>query len=266
MAPWSMKVKRHWTGGAPSISYMDEGGGDVVVLLHEMGGSLRSWDAAAALLSSRYRVIRIDQRGAGQSEKVRVAYGQAELCEDLSAVLEAIEVVEPVLICAVASASATAASYALASPERVRGLVLASPGFGVEGTALKEALARAELVDAQGMRALVDGAMQGMYPPSIRGPSFDEYRSRFLTADPSGFSLAYRAFAKSEIRIEDIAAPALLLAGALDIRPLSVTQAMAARMRKARVEVVERAGHVMQVQRPDAVTDAIIRFDEELRG
>lgn len=123
-------------------------------------------------------------------------------------------------------------------------------------------MARADLVEAQGMRALVDGAMQAMYPPSIRGPSFEEYRSRFLATDPSGFALAYRAFAKAEVRLEDIAVPVLLLAGALDIRPLAVTQAMCRSLRTARVEVVERAGHVMQAQRPDAVADAIVRFDE----
>ena len=48
--------------------------GRSVVLMHELGGTLHSWDAIAPRLSARYRVLRYDQRGAGLSEKVRTDF------------------------------------------------------------------------------------------------------------------------------------------------------------------------------------------------
>ena len=42
--------------------------GPTVVLLHEAGGALESWDAVAAALRLRCRVLRYDQRGFGMSE------------------------------------------------------------------------------------------------------------------------------------------------------------------------------------------------------
>ena len=39
--------------------------GPAVVLMHELGGTLNSWDAVAPRLAARYRVLRYDQRGSG---------------------------------------------------------------------------------------------------------------------------------------------------------------------------------------------------------
>jgi pimeloyl-ACP methyl ester carboxylesterase len=42
-----------------------------LVLIHEMGGTLESWDAALPLLAGRRRALRYDTRGAGLSQKIR---------------------------------------------------------------------------------------------------------------------------------------------------------------------------------------------------
>ena len=54
-----------------SIYYKLAGKGPVVVLMHELGGTLDSWDEVAPGLSENFTVLRYDQRGSGLSEKVR---------------------------------------------------------------------------------------------------------------------------------------------------------------------------------------------------
>src|SRR6516165_7023837 len=54
-----------------SIHFELAGHGPSVVLLHEMGGTLDSWDGIAPALSERFRTLRNVQRGSGLSEKVR---------------------------------------------------------------------------------------------------------------------------------------------------------------------------------------------------
>ena len=46
-----------------SIHYEIAGQGPSVVLLHEMGGTLDSWDGIFPALSERFRTLRYDQRG-----------------------------------------------------------------------------------------------------------------------------------------------------------------------------------------------------------
>src|SRR5947209_170838 len=71
-----------------SIHFELAGQGPSVVLLHEMGGTLDSWDGIAPALSKRFRTLRYDQRGSGLSEKVRQPITTEILVEDLEAVLQ----------------------------------------------------------------------------------------------------------------------------------------------------------------------------------
>ena len=52
-----------------SIHYELAGNGPSLVLLHEMGGTLDSWDGIFPALSAGFRTLRYDQRGFGVSEK-----------------------------------------------------------------------------------------------------------------------------------------------------------------------------------------------------
>src|SRR5919201_1628854 len=72
-----------------SIHFELAGEGPSVVLLHEMGGTLASWDGIVPALSAQFRTLRYDQRGSGLSEKVRQAITTELLVEDLEAVLQA---------------------------------------------------------------------------------------------------------------------------------------------------------------------------------
>ena len=71
-----------------SINFELGGKGPSVVLLHEMGGTLDSWDGIFPALSERFRTLRYDQRGSGLSEKVREPITTEILEEDLEAVLQ----------------------------------------------------------------------------------------------------------------------------------------------------------------------------------
>ncbi len=73
-----------WTdANGISIHYELAGQGASVVLLHEMGGTLASWDGIAPALAQNYRVLRYDQRDARLTEKVRAITTEILLAEDL---------------------------------------------------------------------------------------------------------------------------------------------------------------------------------------
>ena len=88
-----------------SIHYELAGRGPSLVLLHEMGGTLDSWDGIFPALSERFRTLRYDQRGSGLSEKVRQPITTEILVEDLEAVLEASALPPPYHFVTVAAAT-----------------------------------------------------------------------------------------------------------------------------------------------------------------
>src|SRR5262245_12150841 len=102
-----------------SIHYELAGRGPSLVLLHEMGGTLASWDGIAPTLSKRFRTLRYDQRGSGLSEKVRQPITTEILVEDLEAVLGDTELAPPYHFVTVAAATMQTLIYMSRHPDRV---------------------------------------------------------------------------------------------------------------------------------------------------
>src|SRR5262249_40406022 len=76
-------------GDSVALRARAEGAGGLpLLLIHEMGGCLESWDRLAPFLVKRGMVVRYDQRGHGVSEKVR-AMTLDELVADALAVADA---------------------------------------------------------------------------------------------------------------------------------------------------------------------------------
>src|SRR5882762_1794696 len=71
-----------------SLRYAVEGSGKTVVLIHEMGGTMESWDLVVPLLAGKRRVVRYDTRGAGFSEKIRSVLNIDTMTDDLIALLD----------------------------------------------------------------------------------------------------------------------------------------------------------------------------------
>ena len=66
-------------------------GPETVVLIHEVGGCIESWDEAHAAFRRQFRVLRYDQRGFGLSEKTRVITMDG-IVADLAALLDALQI------------------------------------------------------------------------------------------------------------------------------------------------------------------------------
>ena len=105
------------TANGISIHYQLAGDrGPVVILLHEMGGTLHSWDGIVPTLSRTFRTLRYDQRGAGQSEKVRAPFTNATLVDDLDAIVESLRLEPPFHLVTVAAATAQALVFMARHP------------------------------------------------------------------------------------------------------------------------------------------------------
>jgi pimeloyl-ACP methyl ester carboxylesterase len=115
-----------------SIYYKLAGNGPVVVLMHELGGTLDSWDEVAPGLSENFTVLRYDQRGSGLSEKVREPYTNDTLVGDLEGVLKGLKLSPPYSFVTVAAAVTHVLGFMQRHPEQVRSFVFGNPAPGVD--------------------------------------------------------------------------------------------------------------------------------------
>jgi pimeloyl-ACP methyl ester carboxylesterase len=239
-------------------------GSDTLLLMHEMGGTLESWDGILPLLLRRYRVLRYDQRGAGLSEKPRQPFTLADAGNDAVALLDALDVRMPVVPIGTAVGGAVALHVAAAHPGRVRAVIATSPATGVPAERRPALLERAALLEREGTRATVDPGLDRGYPPALRSDAarFAQTRAQRLGADPFGQAATMRMLAGMDMAVDlaSITCPALLVAGRHDgDRPPEGVEAVASAIRGSTYRVLD-SGHFMAIQTPELLAAEIFAF------
>ncbi|MEA2737909.1 MAG: 3-oxoadipate enol-lactonase [Acetobacteraceae bacterium] len=97
-----------------SLRYDISGSGPTtLVLIHEMGGTLDSWDQVLPALNNGRVVLRYDTRGAGLSEKINGAVTWDQMADDLAALLDALGIAGRVALAGIAVGAAIAVHFAV---------------------------------------------------------------------------------------------------------------------------------------------------------
>lgn len=252
-----------------SLRYQIEGpeDGDTIVLLHEMGMMLESWDDVAPVLAKRHRVLRYDLRGFGLSEKILGAVTIEQEVSDLSQLLDSLGIKGPVTLIGGAVGGAIALKYAATNPQQVHAVVAISPAAGVPATQRGQALASAARIERGGLRPLLDN-MEDIYPSSIRTDPdrLAKFRALQLANDPISMAATLRMIATTDFDtvLPAIRCPVLMIAAGLyPARPVEGVRTLAARIPRGRF-VLLQTGHFMGLQSPSLLLAEITAFLENI--
>ena len=157
--------------------------------------------------------------------------------------------------------------YRLA-PERVRRLALCSTGvhpLGAEEPAKRRALQA--IGHARGFEALVDTWLPPMVADANRDkPIYDAMRQMCLDAGQAVFDAQINAQLvrpEQESVLAEIRCPALVMTGELDTwSPPAQHEAMASRIADSTLVIVRGAGHMLPLEAPETVNQAIAAWLE----
>jgi pimeloyl-ACP methyl ester carboxylesterase len=110
------------------VAYRDEGSGDeVLLLIHGMAGSSRTWHGVLPALSAKYRVIAPDLPGHGQSSKPRGDYSLGAFAAFLRDLLRELDI-ERVTVVGQSLGGGVAMQFSYQHPEYCERLVLIGSG------------------------------------------------------------------------------------------------------------------------------------------
>jgi len=250
------------------VEYDVRGKGPAALLLHAFPLGLSMWDPQVEALAPTHRVVRFDARGFGGSGVDEVTPLAMERIADDGAFLLDQLWIEKAVVLGCSMGGYAAFAFARRHPRLLAGLVLQDTRAGAdtpEARASRAALAAKVL--AEGSRAAVDALL-----PKLLGETSHRERealvaslnAQILAASPRGIANALRglaARADSREMLPKVAVPTLVLVGEEDVlTPPDEARAVAAAIPGARLEVIPRAGHLANLENPEAVNTALLAF------
>lgn len=251
-----------------ALEVVVEGDADVppVVLVHSAGADHRMWERNLPALRDRFRVIRYDARGHGRSDVPPAPYTVDDLGTDLLAVLDTLGVASAHMVGA-SLGGLVALWLAVQHPDRVRGAVFAGAAarFGTP-EAWDE---RADAVRRGGIEAVVDLVMHRFFSERFRREEAGVvagFADVLRRQSPEGYVGTCLALRNADLRdeVSSIRAPSLVVVGDEDVSaPPADAEALRAAIPGARLLVVEGAGHLCTVERPDLFEEVAKHLNEE---
>jgi 3-oxoadipate enol-lactonase len=248
-----------------SLRYALSGAGkETLVLVHEAGGCLESYEDALPGLEKDFRVLRYDQRGFGFSEKVRELTFEGVVA-DLAGLLDALDITAPVHVAGCAMGADFSVGFAARHPARVAKLAIASPNIDSNAARSGPSVERAALVEREGIRAAMQASHDRSYPENLRAPDrerFRRYQSRWVCNTPASFTAAARMMIAVDLTPEyaKIQAPTLVIGAKHDTqRPPEKAQRVANAIAGAKY-VLADTGHFMNLATPQLFVDTVVPF------
>jgi 3-oxoadipate enol-lactonase len=253
-----------------TIAFTERGSGFPLVLLHGFPLDSRIWDAQAASLSDRWRVISIDLPGFGQSQGAQ-PFTMSSIAGDVHAMLASLGAL-PCVLGGLSMGGYVALEYVKKYPTDLRALMLIdtrAEGDSAEGKQNRQKMI--DLVRASGAKAVADQMRPKLLAEStLKGNApVVQQLSQIMEACPA--QTIEHALAAMRDRndhtadLPSVPVPTLILVGDHDaITPPSSAEAMNKAIPRSKMVVIPDAGHMTPMEQPERVTRAMREFLDSL--
>jgi pimeloyl-ACP methyl ester carboxylesterase len=254
--------------GRVRLAYLDYGGtGPGVLLLHDLLARATTWDETARWLTPRFRAVALDSRGHGWSDAPQGPYDLPAHVGDATTTIERLGL-GPALVIGHAMGALTALALAVARPDLVRALVLAS--MVPDGApAVTQAADLETWLDTWPVPFTSLARARAFF--GARHPSWADYYLEVLAESADGYrpmvDRQHIAQARAAARAWDhwneaerVRCPALIVTGARAGDAGAESRGRARRLRHARYLEVPAAGHLVHYDQPRAWRAAVEPF------
>jgi pimeloyl-ACP methyl ester carboxylesterase len=259
--------------------YCWTGTGEVVVHVHGGGLGHQNFDRLTPLIAERYRVLDLDLRGYGDSDRPDQEYSLRVWSDDVAALMETLGI-DRAHLHGTSTGGLVALQFAADHPERLRSLILTCTAGKLDYAAWLTFEVWVRIMEAYGLENETLAmllALQGFTPDFLdrEGPATVEtIRATSARAcSPKVFISACRELQRADFTgvLPHIAVPTLVLTGAddrmtpVDVGPSGIgSRRLAELIPGARLVLLPNAGHTHLFQQPRESADAIVSFLAEV--
>lgn len=254
--------------GAPALACEVEGSGPPVVFLHGIGGNSQNWRRQAEVLLQQFTTIAWDARGYGDSEDYDGPLEFGQFGDDLARLLDHFAIDRAHFV-GLSMGARILMEFAPRHLDRVATLTLCDCFYGfknaltpekqVEYIELRERPLREGKTFEDLAPKLIDSLVSANCSPSAR----EELRKSILRLRPESYLKTLRASVEFDQadQLHLLTMPIQLIFGCEDkLTPPSIGGEMLGLLADAKLAVLDGAGHLSNLERPDEFNRILKEF------
>lgn len=255
------------------IAFTDQGKGIPLVFVHGFPMSKAMWEPQVKTLSSSFRVITVDLRGHGESDAPLWHYTVEMFADDIRELLDHLSIDQAVLT------GLSMGGYILFAfyhkyRSRVRGLILADTRASSDTPQVREGrFQMAQTAYHDGLLPVAESMIPKLLcPPTLRNRAdrvemVRQIITKNTLAGVFGDLMAMAERPDSSFLLPEITCPTLVVVGEHDsATPPSEVKEIAEKIKGARFEIIPAAGHLSNLENPEAFNQAVRQFVTSLNA
>jgi len=237
------------------LYYTERGVGTPLLFVHGLGSSGRDWAAQIDHFADHYRVLRLDLRGHGRSERGEGPYSIAQFARDVAVLLRKRDAV-PAHVAGLSMGGMVTLEQAAGAPQLTRSLVVVNSVADMRLHSWHNVwvyVSRRAAVQVLGMRRVGQLLARKLFVK----PSQEDLRRKFVRRwaqnDKQAYLWSMDAIMRWSVadRLAQIDVPTLFVSSDEDYTPVSTKRHIVDQMPNAELAVVDDARHALPVERPD---------------
>ncbi|MBS2969300.1 alpha/beta hydrolase [Metabacillus sp. KIGAM252] len=248
-----------------TITYIDEGVGDPVILIHGFCGSAEYWKYVIPEMAEKHRVLAVNLRGHGGSSTVKESYGVEEMAEDIKLVMDDLKI-QSASIFGHSLGGYVALAFAEKYPDSLNSFGLVhSTGFPDSEDAKLGREAGMEKIEKEGIKSFIDNLVPKLFAEQNRSGDEADFAKQIGYHTPTTGAIAAleamknRPDRRSILETSDV--PVLLLAGEKD-EVVAPEKTFTAKGPHIYQSVLNGAGHMGMLEESDAFNNVLKDFLE----
>jgi len=248
-----------------ALHFESQGTGPPLLLIHGFPLNSRMWAGQIAPLSNHAQVLAPDLPGFGDSPISDTTYTVERYAEDCAAVLDALDILEPVTIGGLSMGGYIALRAVERNPDRVRALVLAdtrSEADTNEARVKRSASIRA--VKLEGVPTFAENFAKAVFAPETftKQPQTIAFIKDLMRSNTmlgiSGTLIALAARTDTTPSLSRISVPTLILVGEHDaLTPPAAAESLHKHIKDSTLTVIPGAAHMSNVENEAAFNKAV---------
>jgi len=248
-----------------TLSVADEGEGHPVLLVHGFPLSHAMWSAQIKALTPAFRMIAPDLRGFGANDAVEGTLSMEQLADDLAAILDALEIDQPITYCGLSMGGYIACDFLRKHADRLQSLILCDTRAGADSEeGIRNRHKLAETVMTHGSEACSRIMLPNLFAENSDAALVKALRSIINVTAPSTIAAALMGMATrpdSTDMLPSIKVPTLIIVGEHDnISTASEMRSMSEAIPNCIFKEIADAGHMAPMEQPSDVNNAIVAF------